>query len=140
MKILLAVDGSPYTQRMLDYLAAHPELAGADRSFSVLTVVSAVPPRVTGYIDKGSLQGYYDEQAEDVLKGVRSFAEKNGWKASYLVKVGAAGDTIAAAAKEGQFDLLVMGSHGQSALGSLVMGSVTSRVLGNCSTPLLIVR
>jgi len=40
----------------------------------------------------------------------------------------------------GEYDLVVMGSRGHSALGSLVMGSVTSRVLADCETPLLVIR
>jgi len=140
MKVLLAVDGSQYTKRMLAYLAAHPELAGPSGEFTVLTVVAPVPPHVTGYIDRSTLQGYYDEQAEDVLKTVRGAITDPKWKPTYVTKVGHAADTIAATAKEGQFDLLMMGSHGQSPLSSLVMGSVTSRVLAHCTTPLLIVR
>ncbi len=140
MKTLLAVDGSAYTERMLAYVAAHPELLGAGREISVLTVTTAVPPLVTGYIDKASLQTYYSDQAEETFKTVRAFIDQQGWKASYLTKVGNAADCIAATAKEGGYDLVVMGSHGHSALGSLVMGSVTSRVLANCETALLIVR
>lgn len=140
MKILLAVDGSSYTQRMLTYLATHPELLGNTRDFTALTVVTPVPPHVTGYIDRSSLQKYYDDQAEEVLKGVRALAAEKAWNVTYVVKVGHAADTIAATAKDGGFDLVMMGSHGQSPLGSLVMGSVTARVMAHCTTPLLIVR
>lgn len=140
MKILLAVDGSPYTQRMLAYLAAHPELLAPSGEFTALTVVPPVPPHVTGYIDRSSLQKYYDDQAEEVLKTVRGVVAERQWKPNFVTKVGNAADTIAATAKEGQYDLVMMGSHGHSPLSSLVMGSVTSRVLAHCATPVLIVR
>jgi nucleotide-binding universal stress UspA family protein len=140
MKILLAVDGSNYTKRMLAYLAAHPELLGSTREFTALTVVTPVPPHVTGYIDRASLQRYYDDQAEEALKVVRDVVGEHQWKPTYVTKVGHPADVIAATAKEGDFELVMMGSHGQSPLSSLVMGSVTSRVLGHCTTPLLIVR
>ena len=39
-----------------------------------------------------------------------------------------------------QFDMVVMGSHGHSALGNLVMGSVTTQVLAHCQVPVLLVR
>ena len=45
MKILLAVDGSDYTKRMLAYLATHEEMLGKADSFTALTVVPAIPPR-----------------------------------------------------------------------------------------------
>jgi nucleotide-binding universal stress UspA family protein len=140
MKILLAVDGSPYTQRMLAYLARHGALIGPSREFTVLTVVTSVPPHVTNYINRESLQEYYDDQAEAVLKPVRALADQHGFKPTYLTKVGHAADVIAATAKEGGYDLVMMGSHGQSALSSLVMGSVTSRVMAQCPTAVMVVR
>jgi hypothetical protein len=46
MKILVAVDGSPFTKRMLAYLAAHDEWLGDAHQYTVLhTVAAAVPPR-----------------------------------------------------------------------------------------------
>ncbi len=54
--------------------------------------------------------------------------------------MGSAGTLIGKLADTGKFDLLVMGSHGHSALGNLVMGSVTTQVLAHCKTPVLLVR
>ena len=52
MKILVAVDGSPYTKRMLAYLAAHDEWLGDKHQYTVLHVVPAVPPRAAAVLDK----------------------------------------------------------------------------------------
>jgi nucleotide-binding universal stress UspA family protein len=49
-------------------------------------------------------------------------------------------ETIAKTAAEGKFDLIMMGSHGHSNLVNLVMGSVATRVLAHCKTPVLLVR
>jgi nucleotide-binding universal stress UspA family protein len=43
-------------------------------------------------------------------------------------------------ADKGKFDLLMMGSHGHGTLTNLVMGSVATKVLARCSTPVLLVR
>ena len=45
MKILVAVDGSIYSKRMLAYLATHDEWLGNVHDFTVVHVVSPVPPR-----------------------------------------------------------------------------------------------
>lgn len=140
MKILLAVDGSTYTKRMLAYIAAHEELIGSGNELTVITAVTPVPPHVTSFINKASLQQYYTDEAEAVLKPVRAFAEQNKWKPTFTSAVGNASEVIAKAANDAKVDLVVMGSHGHSALGSLVMGSVTSRVMANCTAPVLIVR
>jgi nucleotide-binding universal stress UspA family protein len=140
MKILLAVDGSAYTKRMLAYLAAHDELLGPRHEYTAITVVPAVPPHVRRYIDSSTLEGYYADEAKQVLDPVRAFAGQQNWTLQTLQPVGHAADVIAETAANGKFDLLVMGSHGQSAVANLLLGSVASRALAQCRTPILIVR
>ncbi len=140
MKILAAVDGSPYTRRMLAYLAAHEDWLGPQHEYTMLTVVPAVPGRAAAVIDKATLKSYYDDTAEKVFKPLRTFCEKQGLKAVFVAKVGSAAEVISDQARKGGFDLLVMGSHGHGTLGNLVMGSVATKVLANCSTPVLLIR
>ena len=45
MNILLAVDGSAYTKKMLAYLATHEELLGGTHEYTVLTVQMPLPTR-----------------------------------------------------------------------------------------------
>lgn len=140
MKILVAVDGSPYTKRMLAYLAAHDEWLGSSHQYTVVHTVHAVPPRAAAVLDKALLKGHYDDEAEKVFKPIRAFFKKQGLEATFVAKVGPAAEHIAATASKGGFDLLVMGSHGHSSLGNLVMGSVATKVMAQCSTPVLLVR
>lgn len=141
MKILVAVDGSPFTKRMLAYLAAHDEWLGGAHDYTVLHSVPAVPPRAAAVIDKMTLKAYYDEEAEKVLKPIRTFfSKKRDLKVEFSVKSGPAADNIVAAATKGDFDMVIMGSHGHSTLGNLVMGSVATKVLAHCKTPVLLVR
>ena len=101
----------------------------------------AVPPRAAAVIDKMTLKAYYDEEAEKVLKPIRTFfSKKRDLKVEFSVKSGPAADNIVAAATKGDFDMVIMGSHGHSTLGNLVMGSVATKVLAHCKTPVLLVR
>lgn len=140
MKVLLAVDGSAYTRRMLAYLAAHDEFLSGDTQYVIMTVVPPVPPRAGAYFSNTELHDYYKDEAEKALGPVRSFIAQQGWNADFQHVIGHAADVIAEAAGSGGFDLVAMGSHGHSALGSLVLGSVTTRVLAQCKTPVLIIR
>lgn len=140
MKILVPVDGSPFTKRMLAYLAAHDEWLGEAHQYTLLHVTPAVPPRAAAVLDKAVLQAHYAEESEKVFKPIRSFFGKQKLKADFVAKVGPAADTIATAATKGKFDLLMMGSHGHGLLGSLVLGSVTTRVMAQCEVPVLIIR
>ena len=140
MKILAAVDGSSYSKRMLAYLAAHDEWLGAQHDYTLLTAVNALPPRAVSALDKTTVKGFYDETAEKVFKPLRSFFEKQRIKASFVSKVGSAAEVIAETATKGGYDLVIMGSHGHGTLANLVMGSVATKVLANCGTPVLLIR
>ncbi len=140
MKILVAVDGSPFTKKMLAYLAAHDEWLGAQHDYTVVHAVPGVPPRAAAVLDRDTLKAYYAESADKVFKPIKSFFSKSKLKADFQYKVGPAADVIAEIARKGDFDLLMMGSHGHGTIGSLVMGSVATKVLAHCSTPALLIR
>ncbi|MDO5290318.1 MAG: universal stress protein [Pseudomonadota bacterium] len=140
MKLLLAVDGSSYTKKMLAYLATHEEFLSESSDVTALTIQSALPPRARAAVGKEVVDSYYEDEAAKVLQPVSKFLARHGVQLKTAWKVGPAGETIAKFAEAGKFDLLVMGSHGHSALGNLVMGSVATKVLANCSVPVLLVR
>lgn len=140
MKILLAVDGSSYTKKMLAYLTTHDELFGANHDYTVLTVQSALPARARAAVGKEVVNRYYAEEAEKVLAPVSKFLARHGIDAKSSWKAGLIGETIADFADSGKFDLLIMGSHGHGTLGNLVMGSVATRVLAHGKVPVLLVR
>ena len=142
MKILLAVDGSPFTEKMLDYLSAHPTFAAQDNQFTALTVLLGLPHRVRAAVGKDAVDAYYMEEADKVLSAVTSrlATAKPDLKVASAFEVGSPGDCIGQVAEAGGYDLVMMGSHGQGALGNLVMGSVATKVLARCTVPVLIVR
>lgn len=140
MKILVAVDGSEYTRRMVAYWAAHDEWLGPAHEYTVLTVVPTIPPRAAAVLDRELLQGYYADEGEKVFKPLRTFLDAQRITATFLSKTGHVADVIAKTADEGHFDLVMMGSHGHNQLGNLVMGSVATRVIAGCKTPVLLIR
>jgi nucleotide-binding universal stress UspA family protein len=140
MKILLAVDGSAYTRKMLAYLSVHPEMFSGEGEFTLLTVQAMLPPRARAALGKSAADAYYAEEAAKVLKPPLKFLERHGMQTQSMTRVGNPGEQIAKVAASGRFDLVVMGSHGHGALGNLVMGSVATQVLAQCKTPVLLVR
>jgi nucleotide-binding universal stress UspA family protein len=140
MKILLAVDGSPFTKKMLAYLATHDSLFAKDNDYTVLNVQPMLPPRARAAVGKEVVETYYREEAEKVLAPVTKFLLRHGIDAKSNWKPGPAGETIAAFADSTDFDLVIMGSHGHGTLVNLVMGSVATKVLAKCKAPVLLVR
>jgi nucleotide-binding universal stress UspA family protein len=139
MKILLAVDGSAYTKKMLAYLATH-ELFTQGNDYAVFTVQPVLPSRARAAVGKEIVNRYYVEEAERVLAPVSKFLLRHGIDAKSSWKTGHAGETIADFAESGKFDLVVMGSHGHGTLVNLVMGSVATEVMAHCKVPVLLVR
>ncbi|MBY0465508.1 MAG: universal stress protein [Burkholderiales bacterium] len=140
MNILLAVDGSAYTKKMLAYLVTHPELFGPHNAFTVFTATVALPPRARAAVGAEVAHGYYEEEATKVDAPVLEFLARHGITPKVVHEVGHAGELIAQTATKGEFDLVMMGSHGHSALVNLVMGSVATQVLAHCKVPVLLVR
>ena len=140
MKILLAIDGSPYTKKMLAYLVTHEELFSPSNEFTLLTLQPSLSLKVRAAVGKEVVNKYYTDEAEKVLSPAYKFLIRHKINAKSEWKVGHIGDGISKFAETGQFDLLVMGSHGHGALANLVMGSVATQVLASCSVPVLLVR
>jgi nucleotide-binding universal stress UspA family protein len=139
MKILLPVDGSSYTKRMLGYVAAQRELLGGDHEFIVFTAVAPIPAYAARFLDRGILADYYREQADAVLDPVKKLAAQNGWNVRSIHAVGHAAEAIASVVDAEKPDLIVMGTHGHSALGNMLLGSVASGVLARCRVPVLLI-
>ena len=141
MKILLAVDGSRYTKKMLGYLVTHDETFAANNNeFTLFTAHPPLPGHARTALGKGVADKYHADEAERVLAPVSKFLTRHGIDAKSAWKVGHAGEVIANFAQAGKFDLVLMGSHGHGALANLVMGSVTTQVLAHCKVPVLLVR
>lgn len=139
MKVLLAVDGSPYTKKMLAYLAAN-DMFSTKNEYTALTAQLALPTQARTALGKELVAKYYEDEGLRVMAPVKKFLERHGVTPQCLWKTGKPGELIAKIATEGKFDLVVMGSHGHGALVNLVVGSVATQVLASCKTPVLIVR
>ena len=77
MKILLAVDGSPYTKHMLAWLATHEEWLAPAHSYTVMHVVPEIPPHAASLFSAADLKAYYDECSDKVFKPIRKFTARH---------------------------------------------------------------
>jgi nucleotide-binding universal stress UspA family protein len=140
MRILLSVDGSPFTKRMLAYVAAHDEWLGAKHEYTVLHVVPKMHPRAAAVTPREVVQRYYQDEGERVLKPMRASFKKQSLAAEFVSRPGEPAQTISQQAQTGRYDMLVMGSHGHGNLGNLVLGSVATKVLAGSKLPVLLIR
>ena len=138
MKVLVAVDGSPYTERTLA-LAEKDLWLEASYKYTVLYVVPEMPMRAQSALDVETVKEYYVEESERVFQPIREFLLTRKAKPEFTYRVGRPSEVIARMAEEEGYDMIIMGTQGQSRLSNLVMGSVVTGVLARCEVPVLLV-
>ena len=83
MKILLAVDGSKFTKKMLAYLTTHPELFGPHNTYTAFTAIGALPPRARAAVGAEIAKGYYEDETAKVAAPVVKIREPDGRGAAH---------------------------------------------------------
>ncbi|MGJ7492086.1 universal stress protein [Variovorax sp. ZT4R33] len=141
MKILVAVDGSAYTQKALAYLSSNRSMFGQGSDLVLVTVSTGLPSNVTRHVTKDIVEGYYAEEAAKVLEPVKKYLEAQG-VSGYAVQLrhGHAPEEIVAAAKDTGAGLIVMGTHGHGMFGRALLGSVASKVIAESPVSVLLVK
>jgi nucleotide-binding universal stress UspA family protein len=140
-KLLVAVDGSGAALRALH---AALGLAKLVPDSSLHLVHTHEEPRVYGeiavYVSREKMAALQCKQTEAVLDRAEAEIKSSGVRYTREVLEGPIGRTIAQHADHLGCDAIVMGRHGASALGDMLMGSVAQKVLHISRLPVLLVR
>ena len=145
-KILVPSDGSKTAQKAVIYAVDLAKQLKA--SVIALTVIDkrlfmaqTVPASKTARHNIETVEDYLRETAEGYAGEVKSFCDKKGVASKISVRMGYPVEEILKEAKKSKVNLIVMGSHGRSALSASILGSVAYGVIHNDkSVPVLIVR
>jgi nucleotide-binding universal stress UspA family protein len=141
-RILYASDFSPASRpafrRALD-------LARANRgTLTVAHVYSTIVPLMgEGLATAQVYQRWIDDvraEAERRLNGLVAQAKKGVVRVKGLLLEGVPHDRILRAARSTRADLIVLGTHGRTGLGRVILGSVAARVVALATCPVLTVR
>jgi nucleotide-binding universal stress UspA family protein len=140
--VLHPTDFSPASRAAFTRAIAEARAAGAE--LLLVHVLSAVAPFVGDeymspqtYTDvQRSMQAYGQTQLDKLV----AKAKAAGARVRGLLLEGTTADAIVRAARGKRADVIVMGTHGRSGLGRLLMGSVAQRVVGTAPCPVLTVR
>ena len=89
---------------------------------------------------KNQIQRYYEEEGEAALAAAKKKLGKAGIEYQASVLVGPVAETIVQHASKAGCDLIFIGTHGRTAAGNMVIGSVATKVLHISGVPVLLVR
>ena len=140
MKLLLAADGSTFTQKALAFLAVHRELLSESDELLVLNVQPPVPGRVTTMLGSTDVAAYHSEESAAALDPARQWLDQHKLPYRCVSVVGHAVDEIIAMAAHEKVDMIVMGTHGHGWLGRALMGSIAQRVVTESDRPVLLIK
>jgi nucleotide-binding universal stress UspA family protein len=137
--ILAAIDGSKKSEAALDIAIGEAKLHGA--ALHAVYVIetglfSSIPMDNTWEV----IYGLLENQGKEAHLAAAKRAESQGVGITTHLKQGHAGNEILKLARDLGVDLIVVGSHGKSNLDRILLGSVSSFVVGHSNVSTMVVR
>jgi nucleotide-binding universal stress UspA family protein len=137
-KILVALDGSAAAKRALQTALDLAQLSRAE--IHALGVEEHLPHYV-------ATVGEFEEEKEEqdsvfakVMSEARAISGEQGFTLETRIQAGNAAHCIIEAARDGGFDLVVLGAKGHSVIRDFLLGTTTDRVSHHAPCSVLIVR
>ncbi len=144
--ILVATDGSEVARKAVEFAIGLAKQIGA--MLKLLSVADkglflspSVPEEVTPTHIQEPTEDFLKQVAEKCLEEGEKLADENGVQSEKVIRVGDPVEEIIKEAEGSKADLVVMGSHGKTALKAAMIGSVTIGVIHkDTRIPVLVVR
>ena len=135
-KILVPLDGSALAEAALSQATLLASEFGAQ-----VELLRAVEAHTFPGVDPTDAQVKVVQEGETYLAGVAERLRASGVKdVASSVWYGPPAFAIVEAARLTHVDLIVMGTHGRSGIGRMILGSVAESVLRGTTTPILLIR
>lgn len=137
-KILLAYDGSEGANRALE---AAIELAKVHEGKIWVLAVEEKLPHISATVGEfQEAKELADQRFRQLLEEVRTRAETAGIELKALLRAGHSARTIVEVAKEGEFDVILVGHSGLSGVWATFLGTTAEKVSRHAPCSVLIVR
>jgi nucleotide-binding universal stress UspA family protein len=138
-RVLIPLDGSTRGERVID---AALELVGPGAAIALLRVIPAMRDLMALGAEELMLTDpdpLFLEQAEDFLAAIASRLEERGYIVeNHVMMESSPARGIVTFAEEWEADFIAMSTNGRGALGRLILGSVTDKVLRASTVPVLL--
>jgi nucleotide-binding universal stress UspA family protein len=134
--ILIAVDGSEYSNKALAYAR---DMARTYRATLWLVHVFAHPPDLLGYDDFEKLYAKRKCAGQLALDAATERLGESECTVREELVEGPEAESILNCAKKSQADIIIMGTRGMGAIKGLLLGSVSRKVIHCAHCPVMVV-
>jgi nucleotide-binding universal stress UspA family protein len=141
-RVLLAVDGSPPSQRAVEQAIALCRESREPQAMKVhlLNVQRPVSGDVASFVNHQTLDEYYTERSDAAMAPAKAALNEAGLAPEVHHGVGPPGATIAEVAQDQGCDLIVMGARGLGSHTAALLGSVAQGTIERAAVPVLVVK
>ena len=144
-KIMVAVDFSEYSHKIVDYAGRLAKNLGAELIF--VNVINQrdidMVNQITLHTDKISLKDYINGLVDDRTEQMQCLLKDTNCTRiphRFLIKKGVPFAELIETAKAEKVDMVVMGTRGRSNIAGIMFGSQAEKMFRHCPVPLLSVR
>jgi len=139
-RLLVAVDGSKGALKAVEYVC-RLRATGVPVEAELLNVVAPLPEGyVAGALSPQLADGYFHERAAAAVKTAAEALQTAGVPRSTHVASGRTAEQIAELGRKLECGRIVMGTRGNGAIASLLLGSTAYQVIHLAATPVTLVR
>ena len=146
-RLLIAIDGSDYAQRAVDFVGALAPESGTE--LIILMVVEPLPPisiardPFFGSHTRALIREYLEAQrrtAKGVVDAAAALLRRPGVNVEVLVRLGTPKREIVRISRQRRSDLIVLGARGLGGFMGLALGSVSHYVAEHATASVLVVK
>jgi len=140
--ILVAVDGSKHSERVVDMAVELAKATSSSLLFAYVAPKLAVPEEYIKNTDEEepSTDDYYREFSERIFGNLGARASKKGVKVEKIFGTGNPTEFILDKAKSRKVSMIVLGVEGLHNLGKVrALGSTSRRIIENATVPVVAV-
>lgn len=140
LKALIPVDGSANSDRAVEHVII---LVNGHEPMDIhlLNVQEPVDNwELKRFMPESEIEAMQESRGGDAMASARALFDKTGIRYTPHVLIGPVAETISRFALEQKCDKIVMGTRGSTSLGSLLLGSVTTKVIHLSDVPVTLVK
>jgi nucleotide-binding universal stress UspA family protein len=137
-KLLVTLDGSEISEHVLPYVKSSSRF----ESVVILLTVPEVPEAEmygAAVEEIHNLRKQAEDEARQYLNTIAKSLEEQGLETEIIITGSRPAQTIISVAEEENVDVIMMATHGRGGLDSLLVGSVTERVVHHTNIPIFLV-